>query len=173
ETGIADFPAVTRAFAAGVADAGGEVRTGSRVLGIRRETAGLVVETAAGAVHARHLVNCAGLQADRVARLAGVDPGVRIVPFRGEYYKLKPERRHLVKHLIYPVPDPQFPFLGVHFTRMIDGEVEAGPNAVLSLKREGYNRTSFSLKEFAEIAAYPGMRRLAARYWKEGAREVV
>jgi (S)-2-hydroxyglutarate dehydrogenase len=135
--------------------------------------AGVEIETNQGSFRSRVLINCAGLYSDRLARLAGLDPGVQIVPFRGEYYKLKPERRHLVKHLIYPVPDPQFPFLGVHFTRMIDGEVEAGPNAVLSLKREGYTRTSFSLKEFAEIAAYPGMRRLAARYWKEGAREVV
>ena len=195
-TGIVDYRQVAEIMAGLLRQAGADLRTGTEVRRIKeahqeaRRTkgteppgflassssgsdGGVEIDTSSGSFRSRILINCAGLQSDRVARLAGVDPGVQIVPFRGEYYKLKPERRHLVKHLIYPVPDPQFPFLGVHFTRMIDGEVEAGPNAVLSLKREGYNRTSFSLKEFAEIAAYPGMRRLAARYWREGAREVV
>ncbi len=111
------------------------------------------------------LINCAGLQSDRVARLCGVDPGVTIVPFRGEYYEVVPERHALVRNLIYPVPDPRFPFLGVHFTRMIDGGVEAGPNAVLAFRREGYTRTSFSARDTAEMVAWPGFWRMAAKYW--------
>jgi (S)-2-hydroxyglutarate dehydrogenase len=124
-----------------------------------------VIETARGPVEARFLINCAGLQSDRVARLCGVDPGVTIVPFRGEYYEIVPERQSLVRHLVYPVPDPRFPFLGVHFTRMIGGGVEAGPNAVLAFRREGYTRTSFSLRDSLAMAAYPGFWRMAARYW--------
>jgi L-2-hydroxyglutarate oxidase len=126
-----------------------------------------------GTERARVLINCAGLHSDRVARRAGRDPGLKIMPFRGEYYKLKPAKRYLVKHLVYPVPNPNFPFLGVHFTRMVNGDVEAGPNAVLSLKREGYTRTDFNLADFVEILLYPGMWKLASRYWREGAEEVV
>jgi L-2-hydroxyglutarate oxidase len=111
------------------------------------------------------LVNCGGLQSERVARLCGIDPGVQIVPFRGEYYELVPERRSLVRNLIYPVPDPRFPFLGVHFTRMVNGGVEAGPNAVLAFRREGYTRTSFSLRDAAEMFGYPGFWKMAAKYW--------
>src|SRR5207253_11354657 len=131
--------------------------------------AGLVIETAAGAVRARHLVNCAGLQADRVARLAGVDPVVRIVPFRGDYYELVPARRTLVRNLLYPVPDPALPLLGVHFTRSVSGAVEAGPNAVLALKREGYRALSFSPRDALEIAMYGGTWRMARRFWRTGA----
>jgi L-2-hydroxyglutarate oxidase len=112
------------------------------------------------------LINCGGLQSDRIARLCGVDPGLQIVPFRGEYYELVPERQFLVKNLIYPVPDPQFPFLGVHFTRMIHGGVEAGPNAVLAFKREGYRRASFSLTDAWGFATYPGFWRLAGQHWR-------
>ena len=119
-------------------------------------------------MRARFLVNCGGLHCDRVARLCGVDPRVRIVPFRGEYYELAAGSAHLVKHLIYPVPDPRFPFLGVHFTRMIHGGIEAGPNAVLAFKREGYTRWSFSPRDMLEIAAYGGFWRMAVKYWRMG-----
>jgi L-2-hydroxyglutarate oxidase len=135
QTGIVDYVPVTEAYAGEVRQKGGEILLGAPVRRIAREGGGLVLETGAGEVRCRYLVNCAGLQSDRVARLAGVEPGVRIVPFRGEYYELLPERRDLVRNLIYPVPDPELPFLGVHFTRMIAGGVEAGPNAVLASAR--------------------------------------
>lgn len=168
QTGIVDYTAVTHAFARIVTEAGGEVRTSARVLGVTRRNGALVLETAQGAIEARALINCAGLQSDRVARLCGVEPGVKIVPFRGEYYELVPERQSLVRNLIYPVPDPRFPFLGVHFTRMIAGGVEAGPNAVLAFRREGYSRTSLSVRDSAEMFAYPGFWRMAAKYWAMG-----
>ena len=165
QTGIVDYTAVTQTFARILSDAGGEVWTSARVDSVKRNNGGLVLETARGPVEARALINCAGLQSDRVARLCGVEPGVTIVPFRGEYYELVPERQSLVRNLIYPVPDPRFPFLGVHFTRMIAGGVEAGPNAVLAFKREGYTRTSFSVRDSAEMFAYFGFWRMAAKYW--------
>jgi (S)-2-hydroxyglutarate dehydrogenase len=166
QTGIVDYTAVTQAFARIVTDADGEVRTSARVSHVERRNGSLVLETAQGPVEARALINCAGLQSDRVARLCGVDPGVQIVPFRGEYYEVVPERQALVRNLIYPVPDPRFPFLGVHFTRMIAGGVEAGPNAVLAFKREGYTRTSVSLRDSFEMLTYPGFWRMAAKYWR-------
>jgi L-2-hydroxyglutarate oxidase len=172
DTGIVDYGDVTEAFAAVVVAAGGEIRTRARVTGVRRGIGELVLLTSAGEFSCRALINCAGLQSDRVARLCGVPPGVRIVGFRGEYYELVPERRHLVRNLIYPVPDPRFPFLGVHFTRMIRGGVEAGPNAVLAFKREGYSRTSFSAGDMAELLAYPGFWRMAARHWRMGLGEM-
>jgi L-2-hydroxyglutarate oxidase len=172
ETGIADYPAVAQGMARRIEARGGRVATGARVLAVRRDGAGLVVETARGAFAASLLVNCAGLQADRVARLCGADPALRILPFRGEYYQLTPERRGLVRGLIYPVPDPRFPFLGVHLTLMVNGGVEAGPNAVLALKREGYRWRDVSLRDAAGIAAWPGFWRLAARFWRIGAYEV-
>ncbi len=165
QTGIVDYTAVTQAFARIMSEAGGEVWTSARVAGVRRNNGGLVLETLKGPVEARALINCAGLQSDRVARLCGVEPGVLIVPFRGEYYELVPERQSLVRNLIYPVPDPRFPFLGVHFTRMIAGGVEAGPNAVLAFRREGYTRTSFSARDSAEMLTYIGFWRMAAKYW--------
>ena len=167
-TGIVDYTDVTEAFARIVRAGGGDIRLSARVTAVRRETGGLVLETAVGAVRTAALVNCAGLQSDRVARLCGVDPGVRIVPFRGEYYELAPEKHSLVRNLVYPVPDPQFPFLGVHFTRMIKGGVEAGPNAVLAFKREGYTKTSFSPRDTFETFTYPGALRLFARHWRMG-----
>ncbi len=165
DTGIVDYGAVTNAYAGIVTAAGGEVRTGTRVLRVLRRSDRLVLETTSGPVETRTLINCAGLQSDRVARLCGVDPGATIVPFRGEYYEVVPERRSLVRNLIYPVPDPRFPFLGVHFTRMIGGGVEAGPNAVLAFRREGYTRTSFSARDTAAMIAWPGFWRMAAKYW--------
>jgi L-2-hydroxyglutarate oxidase len=171
-TGIVDYSQVTETYANLVRTAGGIVRTGWRVLRCRKTSAEIVLETTQGDVPCRYLIGCAGLQADRLARLCGVDPKVQIVPFRGEYYELIPERWSLVRNLIYPVPDPRFPFLGVHFTRMIHGGVEAGPNAVLALKREGYRRTSFSAADTLEMATYPGLWRMARKYWRTGMGEL-
>jgi (S)-2-hydroxyglutarate dehydrogenase len=171
ETGVVDFPAVARAYARRVEAAGGKVLTGARVTAVRRDGAGLAVETAAGTVACELLVNCAGLQADRVARLCGARPDVRIFPFRGEYYELVEGRRELVRGLVYPVPDPRFPFLGVHLTRTVDGRVEAGPNAVLAWRREGYRRLSFAPRDAADIVSYPGFWRMALRFWRTAALE--
>ena len=171
ETGIVDFTGVTEAMGRTVQAAGGEIRLRSRLLAVRRENGGFVLETTTGPVRARFIVGCAGLQSDRVARLCGLRPEVRIVPFRGEYYELAPEAATLVRGLIYPVPDPGFPFLGVHLTRMIHGGAEAGPNAVLALRREGYARSSFSLQDAAATLGYGGFWRLASRYWRTGLAE--
>ena len=170
-TGIIDYVAVAQAYADTVRQRGGEIRTGTRVLAIRRDAGEWVIETSAGAERTPYLVNCAGLHSDIMARLAGTAPPVRIVPFRGEYYELVKAREDLVKALIYPVPDPAFPFLGVHFTRMVHGGVEAGPNAVLSFKREGYRKTDFDLREAWDTLAYAGFWRLARKYWRTGAGE--
>jgi L-2-hydroxyglutarate oxidase len=132
----------------------------------------LRIQTISGEIRSKSLVNCGGLQSDRVARLCGLDPGVHIVPFRGEYYELKPERRSLVKNLIYPVPDPRFPFLGVHFTRMIGGGVEAGPNAVLAFKREGYRKSDVSMRDIADLVGFGGFWKMSRRNWKMGMAEV-
>jgi (S)-2-hydroxyglutarate dehydrogenase len=178
ESGVADFPAVVRAYARRVQAAGGEVWTGARLLGVRRDAgvggtgAGVVLETSRGALACRLLVNCAGLQSDRVARLCGERPDVRIVPFRGEYYEIGPPGRDLVRGLIYPVPDPRFPFLGVHLNPTVDGRVEAGPNAVMALKREGYRWRDVSPRDLAATAAWPGTWRLAAKFWRTGIEEV-
>jgi (S)-2-hydroxyglutarate dehydrogenase len=171
-TGIVDFVGVCRKFAELITAHGGELRLGTRVQGFRAEGSGGVLETSKDTFAARWVINCAGLHSDRVAKLAGAEPGARIVPFRGEYYELKPERRSLVRNLIYPVPDPNFPFLGVHFTRMIDGSIHAGPNAVLSLKREGYYRTSFDVRDFVDTMTYAGFWRLAAKHAKSGLEEM-
>lgn len=171
-TGITDFGAVCRTLAALVEKAGGQVRLGTRVTGIHARDRGFTVVTSAGEVTADVVVNCAGLYADRVAKLAGVDPPARIVPFRGEFYDLRPQRRDLVRGLIYPVPDPRLPFLGVHLTRMIDGSVHAGPNAVLATAREGYGWGRFSLRDVAGIVGWPGMWRLARRHLRNGVAEV-
>ncbi|HQT94095.1 MAG TPA: L-2-hydroxyglutarate oxidase [Thermoanaerobaculaceae bacterium] len=168
QTGIVDYVRVTEAYAEEVRRGGGEVMLGASVRKVARDGDGMVLETGKGEVRCRFLVNCAGLHSDRVARLAGVEPGVLIVPFRGEYYRLARGRDGLVRNLIYPVPDPEFPFLGVHFTRMVGGGVEAGPNAVLALKREGYTRLSFSLRDAAATFAYPGFWRMARSYWRMG-----
>lgn len=172
-TGIIDYPAVAQAYARIVRGRGGEIRTGAQVTGIRRLAGETVVETTAGDFAASFLINCAGLHADRVARLAGGRVGLQIVPFRGEYYEIAPGRRSLVRGLIYPVPDPAFPFLGVHFTRRIDGTVEAGPNAVLAFMREGYTKTMVDLGDLRETLAYPGFRRLARRWWRVGVQEMI
>jgi L-2-hydroxyglutarate oxidase len=172
DTGIVDYKQVTETLARLVREAGGEVCTGMRFLGCRRLPDELVLETTRGEVHCQRLINCGGLQSDRVARLCGVDPQVQIVPFRGEYYELVPDRQFLVRNLIYPVPDPRFPFLGVHFTRMVHGGIEAGPNAVLALRREGYRRTSFSPRDVLQMASYGGFWKMAAKYWRTGMGEM-
>jgi len=172
-TGIVDYAAVARKYAELIAVAGGEVRLGARLTGIRQDVGGgQVLLTTAGEIRTGLLINCAGLHSDRVACLGGAKPDARIVPFRGEYYKLLPDHKHLVKGLIYPVPDPRFPFLGVHFTRMIDGGVECGPNAVLAFKREGYRKASFSLRDSFETFTYPGFWRMGLKYWRTGLGEM-
>jgi len=171
-TGIVDYSQVCRQLSELVEKAGGSVRLGTRVRAIRPDGDRLVVETTAGAVHADYLVNCAGLHSDRVAKLAGLTPPARIIPFRGEYYELRPDRRDLVRGLIYPVPDPQFPFLGVHLTRMIDGSVHAGPNAVLALAREGYSWGKIRPRDIADEASYGGLWRLARKHLRYGLTEV-
>jgi L-2-hydroxyglutarate oxidase len=168
ETGIADYERVTQVYAEKVRAAGGDIRLGARVIGCRALDDGLVLETVRGDVNCRYLINCGGLRSDRVARLCGVEPGLAIIPFRGEYYELVPERRSLIRNLVYPVPDPRFPFLGVHFTRTVHGMVEAGPNAVLALKREGYGKWSFSTGDVARMVGYRGFWRMAGKYWKTG-----
>ena len=172
ETGVVNYSEVTRALAARVQRRGGTVRTGARVGSITARDRSLTVTTANETFTTRMLVNCAGLHSDRIARLAGVDPGVAIIPFRGEYYELHPERAGMIRNLVYPVPDPDLPFLGVHFTRRIDGRVEAGPNAVLALKREGYGRFSMAPRDLLETVTFPGFWRLARRYWRTGFTEL-
>jgi len=171
-TGIVDYRLVSQRFREEAEQAGGEVRTGVRAV---RVVAGdpQVVETPQERILARHVVNCAGLHSDHLARQSGVSAPARVIPFRGEYYELAPGQRHLVRGLIYPVPDPSLPFLGVHLTRMVDGSVHAGPNAVLAFRREGYRWADLSVRDLAEIATFPGAWRLAATYWKVGAAEAL
>ena len=171
-TGIVDYVGVCAAYRADAEAGGAEVVTGAEVLDVDDDGTNVTVTTSGGEERtARMLVNCAGLHSDRVARLAGLTPRARILPFRGEYYELSEGRRDLVRHLIYPVPDPSFPFLGVHLTRDVHGGVHAGPNAVLALAREGYTLGSFSRRDVAEIARYSGFWRLARRHWRTGAGE--
>lgn len=171
-TGIADYGGVCRVLSQSIQAAGSEILLGTTVLSITRVASTTRVTTTHGDIEACFLINCAGLQSDRVARLGGADPTAQIIPFRGEYFELAKGREHLVKGLVYPVPNPDFPFLGVHFTRMIDGSVHAGPNAVLAWKREGYKKTDLDLGDLAEILRYRGFHRLAAKNWREGAREM-
>jgi L-2-hydroxyglutarate oxidase LhgO len=172
-TGIVDYKAVARAYAKIVQEGGGEIRFNTQVVGIQQRPGELIVQTTQGELHTRYLVNCAGLQSDLVAQMAGGADGLRIVPFRGEYYELTPESQRLVRGLIYPVPDPSFPFLGVHFTKKIAGSVEAGPNAVLTFAREGYTKSDVDLRHLWSLATFPGMWRLAAKYWRTGLGEMV
>jgi L-2-hydroxyglutarate oxidase len=173
QTGIVDYQEVARKYADLIERAGGVIRTSARLVAVQRHADELILQTAQGEVRCKHLINCGGLQSDRIARLCGLDPGLQIVPFRGEYYALIPEKRALVKGLIYPVPDPRFPFLGVHFTRTVHGEVEAGPNAVLAFRREGYSRWNFSPRDMSELLGFPGFWKLASNYWRMGMSEMV
>jgi L-2-hydroxyglutarate oxidase LhgO len=171
-TAITDFVAIASAYAADIEGAGGRVLLSTRVTGIRRRASRVEVVTSTGVHSVDRLVVCAGLQADRVSRLAdGVD-GPRIVPFRGEYMTVAPPKRDLVRGMIYPVPDPRYPFLGVHFTRRVSGELEVGPNAVLALRREGYARGDLSMADLRSLAGWPGFWRMARKHWRTGAAEV-
>ena len=164
QEGIVDFPKVAETLAARLSEQGAQVITGALVTRIGRAGNGWLTRTTAGAFEADFIINCAGLHCDRVAEMAGEQREMRILPFRGEYYKLKPERQCLVRNLIYPVPDPRFPFLGVHFTRLIHGGIEAGPNAVLAFSREGYRRTDFKVRDLFDALTYCGLRRFLRRY---------
>jgi (S)-2-hydroxyglutarate dehydrogenase len=170
-TGITNYAAVCQKYADLVSARGGTVLTSAAATGIRRMPDEIVVETARGAFATTALINCAGLHSDRISRMVGDEPGVMIVPFRGEYYDLVPERASLVRNLIYPVPDPRFPFLGVHFTRRITGSVDAGPNAVLALAREGYRHRDINLRDMASWLAFPGFWRMASQHWRNGLHE--
>ena len=170
-TGITDYAAVSRKYAELIAEQGGIVQTGARVIGVSSSGKETVVETTRGPISTKYLINCAGLQSDRVGKLAGQTPEAMIVPFRGEYYDLIPEKYSLVRGLIYPVPDPRFPFLGVHFTRRIHGGVDAGPNAVLAFKREGYHADDFDLDDVTDMLGYSGFWIMAKKYWRNGAEE--
>jgi L-2-hydroxyglutarate oxidase len=167
-TGIVDYIAVTRKYAEIVEQGGGQVRLNTRVTGIVQEPGGLVVETTQEAVHSRGLINCGGLQSDLIARMTGDTHGLRIVPFRGEYYELAADSYEMVNGLIYPVPDPRFPFLGVHFTKKIDGSVEAGPNAVLAFAREGYTKADINAGYVLKLLSFRGFWIMASKYWKMG-----
>jgi L-2-hydroxyglutarate oxidase LhgO len=164
QEGIVDYHSVAAAIVQEIGRCGGRVITSARVTSIQRTPSATVVKTAAGDYEGDFLVNCAGLHSDRVAAMAGRPREVRIVPFRGEYYKIRKERQHLVRNLIYPVPDPKFPFLGVHYTRLIEGGIEAGPNAVLAFSREGYRKTDINLGDLADALTFPGLWRFLARY---------
>jgi L-2-hydroxyglutarate oxidase len=172
EAGIVNFRQVCQILADSVTRVNGRIITSARVTNIAQNNGEIVVESTAGPVRAAYLVNCAGLHSDRVTRMSGQKLDARIIPFRGEYYQLKPEAYHLCRTLIYPVPDPHFPFLGVHFTRMIDGTVECGPNAVLAFAREGYHKTDVNFRDLWESITYKGFLKLAAKYWQVGAGEI-
>ena len=172
EAGIVNYRQVCERLAERVKEAGGEVVLGARVTKVTHQTDGVTVVTSQGEYTASQLVNCAGLHSDRVAKLTGEKPAAKIVPFRGEYFELKPSAKHLCKNLIYPTPDPAFPFLGVHFTRMIDGAVECGPNAVLAFGRESYQFWSVNPRDLFESLTYPGFIRMALKHWKMGMGEM-
>lgn len=168
QTGIVDYTNVTHTIGRVFMEYGGEVHTEARFLSLAQSGGRWVLETTNGEYSAKVLINCAGLHSDRVASACGVDPEIKIIPFRGEYYEIKKEKEHLVRNLIYPVPDPRFPFLGVHFTRMVKGGVEAGPNAVLAFKREGYKWSAVSWNDIAEMITYGGFWKMASKYYKMG-----
>jgi len=171
QTGIVDYVAVTNKYAKLIMKNGGEIKLNSRAEQIKVNCNEIVVRTQDDEFKTKYLVNCAGLFSDKVARMSGINPDVKIIPFRGEYYELKKDKQHLVKNLIYPVPDPQFPFLGVHFTRMIHGGVEAGPNAVLAFKRTGYKKTDIDFSHIAEMIFYSGFWKMAKKHYKMGIEE--
>ncbi len=172
EAGIVNYRQVCERLAARVTERGNRIVTNARVTGLREAGDEVIVQTSAGDFRARFMVNCAGLHSDRVTALGGVKPSVKILPFRGEYFELKPEAESLCRNLIYPVPDPQFPFLGVHFTRMALGGVECGPNAVLAFAREGYRKTDLNLRDLGETLGYAGFHKLAFKHWRMGLAEM-
>jgi L-2-hydroxyglutarate oxidase len=168
QTGIVDYIGVCDKFSEIICSKGGLIQTGYKVTGFQKRPEEFVLQTSKGEVSCKNLINCGGLQSDRIARMCGVDPGLQIVPFRGEYYEIKPEKQYLVNNLIYPVPDDRFPFLGVHLTRMVKGGVEAGPNAVIAFKREGYHMGDISFRDMFEYGTYIGFWRMSLKYWKTG-----
>ncbi len=168
QTGIVDYKQVTVKYADLFLELGGEIQLGEKVIDIHKKNNEVIIVTNANNYGTQLVINCAGLYSDKIARLNRQKIDVKIIPFRGEYYKLAPEKEYLVKHLIYPVPDPNFPFLGVHFTRMMKGGVEAGPNAVLAFQREGYKKSQVNLLELGEALAWPGFQKVAAKYWQTG-----
>ncbi|AXF57473.1 L-2-hydroxyglutarate oxidase [Salicibibacter kimchii] len=170
--GIVDFKTVTNRLAALAEERGAQVQLGAEVTNISEKETHVSVETSKGSFTGKYIINCAGLHSDRVARLGGYHTDMKIVPFRGEYYQLRPDKRSLVNHLVYPVPNPDFPFLGVHFTRMSNGEVEAGPNAVPGLNREGYRKKDINLRDTVEVLTYEGFWRIARQYAKTGIEEM-
>ncbi|QOY38271.1 L-2-hydroxyglutarate oxidase [Anaerobacillus isosaccharinicus] len=172
-TGIVNFKQVAKAFARIIKEHGGEIMLSTEVIAVNNMHDGVELKTSEGIIKAKLVINCGGLHCDQIAQKAKISTNVKIVPFRGEYYQLKVEKRYLCKHLIYPVPNPNFPFLGVHFTRMIDGRIMIGPNAVLGLKREGYKKTDIHLRDITETLMFPGFWRVAGANWQEGLKEVV
>lgn len=168
QTGIIDYSVVSEKLAFQFQNKGGEIITGAKVIDITQNTSSVHIQTSISSVESRIIVNCAGLYSDKIARMTQSEINLKIIPFRGEYYKLKKEKESLVRNLIYPVPDPNFPFLGVHFTRMMKGGVEAGPNAVFAFKREGYKKSDVNLGELTESLLWPGFRKVASKYWKTG-----
>jgi L-2-hydroxyglutarate oxidase len=170
-SGITDYPAIARTMAAQVKERGGTIRTGTRVIGIREHRDGVVIETTAGSLHSSFAIVCGGLHADRLAATCGIDLDFRIVPFRGEYYRLPEAKNDVVRHLIYPVPDPALPFLGVHLTRMIGGYVTVGPSAVLAMAREGYDWSGINFADIAELARFPGFWRVLRNHGRSGLAE--
>jgi L-2-hydroxyglutarate oxidase len=172
KTGIVDYVRVSEKYAQIIQERGGELRLDTKAIDVHEQAGGLCVETTRGEIEAGALINCSGLQSDLVAKMMGDTQGTRIVPFRGEYYELVPERSDMVRGLIYPVPDPRFPFLGVHFTKKLDGSVEAGPNAVLAFAREGYRKTDIDPVYLARLVAFRGFWIMAAKYWKTGLGEM-
>jgi L-2-hydroxyglutarate oxidase len=171
QTGIVDYTKVTNKYAQLFSDAGGLIQTNCKFLSLKNSSDELIVITTKEEFRTKLIVNCGGLYSDRIAKLCGVDPGLQIIPFRGEYYQLKKEKEYLVNNLIYPVPDSRFPFLGVHFTRMMRGGVEAGPNAVLAFKREGYSKKDFSFNDISQMIFYSGFWKMASKYYSMGFEE--
>ena len=171
ETGIVDYSLVTEKYVEMIISNGGSVQKSTKFLNLVRKNGEMIMETSKGEIKTKVLVNCAGLQSDRIAQICGITPNLQIIPFRGEYFTLVKEREFLIKNLLYPVPDPKFPFLGVHFTRMIKGGIEAGPNAVLAFKREGYKKTDFSVKDILQMISYGGFWKMAAKHYKMGIKE--
>ncbi len=173
DCGIVDYGEVAKTIHRLIVGHGGEIRLSTTVEQIAERQDGVTIETNRGTIQTRYFVNCAGLHSDRIAKMAGLKKGMKIVPFRGEYYELVKEKEHLVNHLIYPVPNPEFPFLGVHFTRMIRGGVHAGPNAVLAFQREGYQKTDVHLKDLFEVLSFSGFWKMAMAHWKDGLHELI
>ena len=171
ETGIVNYSDVTNAYERIIREKNGEIKLNCKFISLNKKNNELILNTSSDEIHSKFLINCGGLQSDRIASQCGLETDVQIIPFRGEYYKLKKEKEYLVKNLIYPVPDPRFPFLGVHFTRMINGGIEAGPNAVLAFKREGYKFSDISLKDISEMLNFPGFWKMGKKYYKTGFHE--